>query len=288
MPIPNVADEAVFKEKLVQVTDPGVNTPGSDEERLEQHELMDNVPPTPHDSPLSGGFLPSNTQDCLRFGDPKAGKESQKIGKETKGKNSRDETLQDCLIWRMLKVMLKLKRGILLNMGDTVNTASIDVSAARPSNVSTADPSTSTAGDIFEDEMMTIANTLVAIRSTRPRTTSVVIRDIEEEPRRATPAPTVQSQDKEEQAQFEREQRITREKVAEQEAKDVALIEQIEDIQARIDIDELLAKRLQQEEREQFTIKEKSRMLVEMISKRKKFFAAQRAEQIRNNPPTRT
>ncbi|GJR87792.1 hypothetical protein Tco_0211803 [Tanacetum coccineum] len=46
---------------------------------------------------------------------------------------------------------------------DTVNTASIDVS--------TADPFTSTTGDIFEDEMMTIADTLVAIRSTRPRTT---------------------------------------------------------------------------------------------------------------------
>ncbi|GJV19226.1 hypothetical protein Tco_1368246 [Tanacetum coccineum] len=71
--------------------------------------------------------------------------------------------------------------------GDTLNTASIDVSAAGPLNVSTADPSTSTTGDIFEDEMMTIADILVAIRSTRPRTTSVVIRDVEEEPRRATP-----------------------------------------------------------------------------------------------------
>ncbi|GJT45072.1 hypothetical protein Tco_0953787 [Tanacetum coccineum] len=73
---------------------------------------------------------------------------------------------------------------------DTVNTASIDVSAVGPSNVSTADPSTSTAGDIFEDEMMTIADTLVDIRSTRPRTTSVIIHDVEEEPRRSTPAPT--------------------------------------------------------------------------------------------------
>ncbi|GJV10831.1 hypothetical protein Tco_1352372, partial [Tanacetum coccineum] len=79
---------------------------------------------------------------------------------------------------------------------DTVNTASIDVSVVVPSNVSTDDPSTSTAGDIFEDEMMTIADTLVAIRGIRPRTTSVVIRDVKEEPRRATPIPTVQSQDK--------------------------------------------------------------------------------------------
>ncbi|GKC36647.1 hypothetical protein Tco_1049031 [Tanacetum coccineum] len=156
--------------------------------------------------------------------------------------------------------------------GDTVNTASIDVSAAGLLNVSTVDPSTSTAGDIFEDEMMTIADTLMAIRSKRTRTTSVVIHDVEEEPRRATLVPTVQSQDKG-QAQFKREQRIARERAAEQEAKDAALIEQMEDIQARMNADELLAERLQQEEREQFTIEEKSRMLVEMIANRKRFFA---------------
>ncbi|GKC14162.1 retrovirus-related pol polyprotein from transposon TNT 1-94 [Tanacetum coccineum] len=88
--------------------------------------------------------------------------------------------------------------------GDTLNTDSINVSTAGPSHVSTAGPlnvsaagpSTSTAGDIFEDEMTTIADTLVAIRSARPRTTSVMIRNVEEEPKRATPVPTVQSQDK--------------------------------------------------------------------------------------------
>ncbi|GKD65740.1 hypothetical protein Tco_1307848, partial [Tanacetum coccineum] len=80
--------------------------------------------------------------------------------------------------------------------GDTINTASIDVSAAGPSNVNTADPSTSTAGDIFKDEMMTIADTLVAIRSTRPRTTLVIIHDVEEEPRRSTSAPTAQPSSK--------------------------------------------------------------------------------------------
>ncbi|GJY28780.1 hypothetical protein Tco_0404547 [Tanacetum coccineum] len=115
--------------------------------------------------------------------------------------------------------------------GDTLNTTSINVSAAGPSHVSTAGPSnvsavglsTSTDGDIFEDEVTNIADTLVAIRSARPRTTSVMIRNVEEEPRRATPVSTIQSQDKE------------------QEAKDAALIEQMEDVQARMDADELLA-----------------------------------------------
>ncbi|GJR30513.1 hypothetical protein Tco_1106745 [Tanacetum coccineum] len=45
--------------------------------------------------------------------------------------------------------------------------------------------------DVFEDEMMTIAESLVAIRRTRTRTTSVVIHD--PEPRRTVPEPTSQS-----------------------------------------------------------------------------------------------
>ncbi|GJR67066.1 hypothetical protein Tco_0013131 [Tanacetum coccineum] len=144
--------------------------------------------------------------------------------------------------------------------GDAVTAASVipDIDTVGPSNVSVVGSSTSTTGDIFEDEMMTIVDTLVAIRSTRPRTTSVVIRDVEEEPRRATPA------------------------------KDAALIEQMEDVQERMDADILLAERLQQEEREQFTIKEKSRMLVDMIAERKRFFAAQRAAEQRSKPPTKS
>ncbi|GJT67291.1 hypothetical protein Tco_1018771 [Tanacetum coccineum] len=99
----------------------------------------------------------------------------------------------------------------------------------------TVSPSTSTAGDIFEDEIMTIADTLMAIRSTRPRTASVVIHNVEEEPRKSTPAPTAQpsSKDKGKAIMVE----SAKEKAAEQEAKDAALIEKMEDIQARMDAD---------------------------------------------------
>ncbi|GKD20588.1 hypothetical protein Tco_1222291 [Tanacetum coccineum] len=50
----------------------------------------------------------------------------------------------------------------------------------------------------------------------------------------------------EEQAQVEREQRSARESVVEQEAKDAALIDQMEDIQGRMEADTLLAPREQQ------------------------------------------
>nr|GEU34708.1 hypothetical protein [Tanacetum cinerariifolium] len=141
--------------------------------------------------------------------------------------------------------------------GDAVNAASVipDVSVASPS-ISDAGPCTSTAEDIFKDEMTTMADTFMAIRRTRPKTTSVVIHDVEEEPRRSTPPPTVQSQDKE--------------KATEQEAKDAALIEQMEDVQVRIDADALLAKKLQQEEREQFIVDEQAKMLVDLIAERKR------------------
>nr|GEV13741.1 hypothetical protein [Tanacetum cinerariifolium] len=181
--------------------------------------------------------------------------------------------------------------------GDAVNAASVipNVIVVGPS-ASAVGPSTSTAEDIFEDEMKTMADTLMAIRRTRPRTTSVVIHDVEKEPRRATLPPIAQIQRdaeiaqrlfEEEQAHFKREQMIGGEKDAEQEANDVALIKQMEDVQERIDADVLLAKKLQQEEREQFIVDEQARMLVDLIIERKRFFATQRSKQIRNKPQTK-
>ncbi|GJS29788.1 hypothetical protein Tco_0490408 [Tanacetum coccineum] len=298
-----------------------VNTSGSREDSMEhQDDLTDFVPPTPHDSPLSGGHTPGSDK-----GRPNL---NELINLCTKLLNmvlalEQSKTAQDLVIIKLKKRVKRLEKALRartpgmklfkiktskrksldkenvskqgkndstnkteelnlcdkgsggtevfddtttaeknvnaadkVNAADTVNVASVipDVSAASPS--SAAGPSTSTAG-IFEDEMTTIADTLVAISSARPRTTSVVIHDVEEEPRRATPVPTVQSQDKgkgklvepeptpknpikaqiardaeiaqrlfkEEQAQFEKEQRIAREKAAEQEANDAALIE---------------------------------------------------------------
>ncbi|GJR79549.1 hypothetical protein Tco_0150334 [Tanacetum coccineum] len=85
VPISNVADKAVFKERddrVVKATTTtasldathasgdrprcqeaiGVNTPGIDEERIEQQDLTNFVPPTPYDSPLSGGHTPRSDE----------------------------------------------------------------------------------------------------------------------------------------------------------------------------------------------------------------------------------
>ncbi|GJU17548.1 hypothetical protein Tco_1145514 [Tanacetum coccineum] len=55
-----------------------------------------------------------------------------------------------------------------------------------------------------------------------------------------------------------------------------------------IEADEQLATRVQDEEQELYSIEEKTRLLVEMIAERKRFFAAQRAAEQRSKPPTKT
>ncbi|GJZ46026.1 hypothetical protein Tco_0593622 [Tanacetum coccineum] len=251
MPIPNVADEAVFKERddrVVRATttaasldaahasgnitktqstamsnDPlsqeislGVNIPGSDEERNEQQDLTDFVPPTPYDSPLSGGHTPgsdkgrhninefmaictnlsnrvltleqSNTaQDLVINKLQKKVKRLEKGRKNDKTKPMFKDSNFDMLDDAMENVEDGRNAKQITTAGDTLNTASI--------NVSVVGPSTSTA-------------------------------------------------------------RIARERATEQEAKDTALIEQIEDVQARMDADELLAASLQEQEREQFYVDE--------------------------------
>nr|GEV73523.1 putative reverse transcriptase domain-containing protein [Tanacetum cinerariifolium] len=57
--------------------------------------------------------------------------------------------------------------------------------------------------------------------------------------------------------------------------------------QMRID-EELLDERIQAREREEFSEIQKARLLVELIGKRKKHFAALRAQEKRNKPPTKT
>ncbi|GKD44898.1 hypothetical protein Tco_1269543 [Tanacetum coccineum] len=75
----------------------------------------------------------------------------------------------------------------------------------------------------------------------------------------------------EEQAEFER---LQKERDAQEEASRAAIYEEMDNIQAMIEDDEQLAARVQAEEQELYSIEEKSKLLVEMIAKRKRFFAA--------------
>ncbi|GJT52244.1 hypothetical protein Tco_0978401 [Tanacetum coccineum] len=175
----------------------------------------------------------------------------------------------------------------------------IEIKAAKPKAVTTSATTITTA-----------------VASTRPKAKGIVFHDQEEQASAFTPivssSQLPQAKDKgkgkmvepekplkkkdqialdeelalrlhaEEQAELEKE------RVAQEEASRAAIIEELDSIQAMIEADEQLAARLQAEEQEQFSIEEKSRMLVEMIAERKKFFAAQRAAEQRSKPPTKT
>ncbi|GJZ50070.1 putative ribonuclease H-like domain-containing protein [Tanacetum coccineum] len=78
-----------------------------------------------------------------------------------------------------------------------------------------------------------------------------------------------------------------RNRIAEEEATNEALIKNFDDIKARIEADRILAEKLQEQEREQFTIEERAKFLHDTIAAQRKFLAQQRSEAIRNRPPTK-
>nr|GEU59724.1 hypothetical protein [Tanacetum cinerariifolium] len=67
----------------------------------------------------------------------------------------------------------------------------------------------------------------------------------------------------------------------------VVVQEQEDNTQAMMKANSLLAKRIQSREKEEFSKVQKARLLVELIEKRKKHFAALRAQEKRNKPPTK-
>ncbi|GJY07989.1 hypothetical protein Tco_0375043 [Tanacetum coccineum] len=61
-----------------------------------------------------------------------------------------------------------------------------------------------------------------------------------------------------------------------------------DEVQAKMDASEELAARIQMEQREMYTIEERSKILAEFFERRKKLLAEERVVAVRNKPPTRT
>ncbi|GJS18598.1 hypothetical protein Tco_0413070 [Tanacetum coccineum] len=85
------------------------------------------------------------------------------------------------------------------------------------------------------------------------------------------------------QAEEEEEKRLAREKAQQIEEANIAW----DDFQAKIDADYQLAQRLQAQEQEELTDEEKAGLFVQFLEQRRKHFAAKRAEEKSNRPPTR-
>ncbi|GJS49930.1 hypothetical protein Tco_0600051 [Tanacetum coccineum] len=89
------------------------------------------------------------------------------------------------------------------------------------------------------------------------------------------------------QAEFDKEERLAREKAKKEKEVNIPLIETWDDIQANIDVDHQLAKRLQAQEQEELSVEENATLFQQLLEKRRKHFAAKRAEEKRNKPPTK-
>ncbi|GKB27309.1 hypothetical protein Tco_0866710 [Tanacetum coccineum] len=108
------------------------------------------------------------------------------------------------------------------------------------------------------------------------------------------PLPTIDPKDKERDAeialrlQAELDEELIVEREIQEEASKIAIAEMFDEVQARMDADYELAARMTQEEQEKYTIKERAMLLVEFFERRKKQLEAERAEAIKNKPPTKT
>nr|GFB11153.1 hypothetical protein [Tanacetum cinerariifolium] len=84
-------------------------------------------------------------------------------------------------------------------------------------------------------------------------------------------------------AEMDEEERIAREK---NEA-NIAVIEEWDDVQAIIDADKQLAEQLKAQEKEQISIKERSKFWLSSLNIEENILLPKRAEEIRNKPPTK-
>ncbi|GJT59711.1 hypothetical protein Tco_1003244 [Tanacetum coccineum] len=172
--------------------------------------------------------------------------------------------------------------------------------ASKASQTSTQTPTSMTFGD---DE--TIATLLInmskAKAASKEKEKGVELKDVEDidRPRPTStrslltlkPLPKIDPKDK-------GKKKIEEEEESESEDDDIpqavkkfkqleTLIKNFDDIKARIEADRILAEKLQEQEREQFTIEERAKFLHDTIAAQRKFLAQQRSEAIRNRPPTK-
>ncbi|GKB15893.1 hypothetical protein Tco_0849816 [Tanacetum coccineum] len=218
------------------------------------------------------------------------------------------------------------------NAEELVSTARPEVSTARPdidaarqedSVVEPRTPPTTTS--IFDDEDITMAQTLIKMKEEKAKEKGVSIKDVDDSSRPTRsiltlkPLPTIDPKDKGkgvlkespvkkvkrsdlDAAQIAKDAEIARlvhekelakmeREREERQRHDQAYVDYItslyNEVQAKIDASEELAARLQMEEREMYTIEERSKLLAEFFERRKKLLVEERVVVVRNKHPTR-
>nr|GEV11211.1 hypothetical protein [Tanacetum cinerariifolium] len=245
----------------------------SGEDRIEHDiELMDLIPQTPHDLPLSKGHTPGSDEGSMTL-----------------------KELTD-LCTTLLQTVLDLenvKTAVGTYKRHSLGRRKVskegrknlrpDISVTRP-EVSTAEPKTPPIiATLFDDENVTIADTLVKMKNQKAKKIRIAFKDVDDSARPIRSITTLQpllTIDLKDKARTERKRQ--------EEASKAALAEMYDVVQAQIDADHELAVRLTHKEQKKYTVEERSKLLAEFFERRKKHLAKERAEVIKSKPPTKT
>ncbi|GJZ02210.1 putative ribonuclease H-like domain-containing protein [Tanacetum coccineum] len=147
--------------------------------------------------------------------------------------------------------------------------------------VNTASIATTVSAAIITEDEITLAQALPELKSVKPKVTTITTTTTKgillQEPSESTTTTTTTT------IPLKHKVRLVKEK----DEANVSLIEEWNEIQAKIETDYELAQRLQAEEQEELTVDEKATLFQQLLEKRRKHFAAKRAEEKINRPPTR-
>nr|GEV38873.1 hypothetical protein [Tanacetum cinerariifolium] len=168
---------------------------------------------------------------------------------------------------------------------------------------------------VEKEDKLTLAQTLIEIKAAKPKARGVIVQEPSGFRTTSSSQPSQLPQDKDKgngimvehekplkkkdqiafdeevtrkfeaqmKAKIEEEERIPREK----DEANIVVIEQWDKVQAKTDADIELAQKLQTKEQEQLTVIEITKLFMELLKKRRKFFARKREIKKRNRPPTK-
>ncbi|GJT62877.1 putative ribonuclease H-like domain-containing protein [Tanacetum coccineum] len=266
------------------------HTSGSGEGRMEHiFELMDYVPPTPHDSPLPGGYTPRSDEGRLKL--EKLMAMCTKLLKHVLDLEKENDA--------QAVEILRLKKRV-ESSDDSLDEDDASKQGRKSDKTKPMfkDSNFDVLDDAMEDIDVSAAElqllVLLGQKSEKAKEEGVAFRDMEEASRPVRSITTLQPllnidpKDKGKSVLVEEEpvKVKRRDQGLAQIESDAELAQRLhEEELAEIDANHELAARLQSKEQEKYTNEEKARMLVKMIAERKKFFATQRAAEIRSRPP---
>ncbi|GJR26842.1 hypothetical protein Tco_1103074 [Tanacetum coccineum] len=285
-----------------------VNTSGYGEDSMEYHDdLTDFVPPIPHDSPLSGGNTPRSDEGRMELIQELMETCTSLIKRVLALEEAK--TTQDREITRLKLRVKRLEKKRKVRTPQPMKSRLFKGKVKTSTNKSLGKDASKQGRNDDKSEELNLTDgadtevivkdkgsgekgcsTVDQVSTARPEVSAASVPVNVSATTPSTPPTTTTIFGDEDLTIAQTRVKIRSEKAKEKRKRSckAALTEEFDEIQAKIDADHELAVRLTHEEQEKYTIEERAKLLAEFFERRKKQLAAERAEAIRNKPPTRT